>query len=514
MKRNAFLLLLLALVLAGSLWGGGSSASSSKTASTGPVTLDYWLPIHVNAIKFIKSYAENEAYQEIQKRLGITVNFIHPASGAEAEQFNLMIASGELPDLIQSSNRYSGGVMKGVQDGIYLELSDKLQQYAPDYYKIINSTTDIRREFYDENGHIGAFYRVSPWPPAPVWMRAITRKDWLAEFGMKPPKTLDQYEAFFKAIQEKKPDAVPFYLPITGAGREAMYSAFNIWPNWFITDGKVRHGNADPVLKDYLTRMNDWYKKGYISKDFASITQQQVWSLFDTNKVAMYFDSVDSSGARCANLPFKIESCPLPRLAENSKLHLVLSSFRRSSDETSVAASSKKQEAALKFLNYGYSPEGAMIYNYGVEGKTYNMVNGKPVFTDYVMNNPLFTTENANYILKIHFAPKLGVSDLEGNPTVMKSPDSVAFRKQWSEDPNEDSIYKIPPISLTPAENTRRAEIMANVNTYTDEMILKFIIGTEPLSNFDKYMDQLNQYGMQEAVKITQAAYDRYMAKK
>jgi putative aldouronate transport system substrate-binding protein len=508
------------------LWAGGSAASSGSSSSNalsgntvvtpGAITLDYWLPININAIKFMKSYAECEPYQEIQRRLKININFIHPANGSEQEQFNLVMASGDLPDMIQGANRYSGGVMKGVADGVYVELSSYLQRQAPDYYKAINESRDMRRQFYDEAGHIGAFYKISPTPPAPYHNRAITRKDWLDEFGMKPPMTFDQYEAFFKAVLEKKPGVVPLYLPVIGGARNEPYYAFNLVPDWFVSSGKVRHAYGDPELLKYVTKMNDWYKKGYISKDFPSISEQQIWSLFDTGKVAMYWDSVDSSGARTANLPFEIENCPFMRETENTKLHYQgPSPYRRSGDETSITtkASRTELEAALKFLNYGYTEEGAMLYNWGIEGKSYTLVNKKPVYTDLVMNNPNFTTENANYIMRIHFAPKLGISDTVANPTVIKNEKSLAFRNQWKDDPNVDGSYRMPPIALTPEENTRRAEIMANVNTYASEMILKFIIGTEPLSNFNNYLNQINSYGFQEAIKLTQAAYDRYMAK-
>ena len=509
-KFSCFIMVMIAV---SSLWAGGGSQASRG----GAVTLNYWLPIHFNAVSFIQTYAENEAYIEVQKRTGININFIHPAQGSESESFNLMMASGDLPDMIQGSARYQGGVTKGMDDGVYIDLEKyNVRQQAPDYWAMINETPAIRREVYDENGRVGAFYKMNTLPKAPLWMRAIVRDDWLKEFNMTAPKTWAQYEQYFQAVQKNKPGAVPFFYPNSdaGVGIQYMYAGFNIWPDFYVADGKIKHGNAEATLKDYLTMLNDWYRKGYISPDFPSLTQQQVWSLFDTGNVGMYWDSVDSSGARVANLPFKIESCPIPRLTENSKMHFGVNLNMRSGDETSIVSTSKNIPAAMKFLNYGFSDEGSMLFNFGIEGKTYNMVNGRAVYTDYILNHPQFTTENANYILRIHFAPKRLLSDLYCNPTVVKSPESVAFRERWSDDPNEDGDYVLPPISLTPEENTRRAEIMTNVNTYTNEMILKFIIGTEPLSNFDRYIAQLNQYGMQEAIRITQAAYDRYMAKK
>ena len=49
----------------------------------------------------------NEAYifQEVERITGTKVNFIHPAAGSDVPaQINLMVASGDLPDIIVNSN--------------------------------------------------------------------------------------------------------------------------------------------------------------------------------------------------------------------------------------------------------------------------------------------------------------------------------------------------------------------------------------------------------------------------
>lgn len=45
-------------------------------------------------------------------------------------------------------------------------------------------------------------------------------------------------------------------------------------------------------------------------------------------------------------------------------------------------------------------------------------------------------------------------------------------------------------------------------------MTLKFILGVEPLSKFDDYVSQVKKMNVDEAVKINQAAYDRFINKK
>ena len=50
-------------------------------------------------------------------------------------------------------------------------------------------------------------------------------------------------------------------------------SAFNITPgNYNVVDGKVVHSFTTQAFRDYLTKMNDWYKKGLFNDDFYNDT--------------------------------------------------------------------------------------------------------------------------------------------------------------------------------------------------------------------------------------------------
>lgn len=60
----------------------------------------------------------------------------------------------------------------------------------------------------------------------------------------------------------------------------------------------------------------------------------------------------------------------------------------------------------MKLLNYGYTQEGADLYNWGVEGINWDWQGDKRVYNDTMLNNPKFGTEEASYIYKMLFAPK------------------------------------------------------------------------------------------------------------
>ncbi|MDR1559357.1 MAG: hypothetical protein LBS84_06610, partial [Clostridiales bacterium] len=67
---------------------------------TEPLTLTYWSIFPSKNAETRKSLGEVTAYMELEKRTGIKIDWQHPPIGQEKEQFNLMVASGDIPDLI------------------------------------------------------------------------------------------------------------------------------------------------------------------------------------------------------------------------------------------------------------------------------------------------------------------------------------------------------------------------------------------------------------------------------
>ena len=68
----------------------------------------------------------------------------------------------------------------------------------------------------------------------------------------------------------------------------------------------------------------------------------------------------------------------------------------------------------------------------------------------------------------------------------------------------------MPPVTPAAEDSQRYASIMNEVNTYVSEKFVKFVMGQESLDNFDAYVEQIKKMNIEEAVKIQQAALDRY----
>lgn len=550
MKMAAFVLALSMLALTGcgqsgetkSSGGGRGSASSQTTdgsssttetqeqpqtitypfESEEPVTLTYWKPVNAAILKYVRGMDENKAIIEAQKQTGITISFIHPTVGQEKDQFNVLVASGEYPDIISGPGNgsfyYPGGLFKAVDDGVMMDLTDQLPVYAPDYWKVVQEYELLRREISDKNGRIAGFYKVKP-EADPPHRKIQIRVDVLEACGFTDvPQYLEDYDLLFSQILEQgitpwSPDKTglePMFMGMYGLGMYDIGESFMKDEN-----GKVSYMFTRPEYRDYLEKMAEWYAKGYISKDFVTATTQETQSLFDTKKLGILIDAANAAYGRADQQGFEITNCPYPRLTEDDKNHAAQApTMIQSKNETGISTKCSNPEAAMAFLNYFYTEEGAELANWGVEGESYTVENGEKKYLDVVINNPDMDITAASNIYRLHDFPKLSERDVDCYPPVIKDPGALEYRMRWGDDPNTDSLYTMPSLQLEPDELDERTKIMKDIDTYTAEMRLKFITGVESLDNYDAYVQTVNGMNIDKAVEITQQAYDRFVEKK
>ena len=78
-----------------------------------------------------------------------------------------------------------------------------------------------------------------------------------------------------------------------------------------------------------------------------------------------------------------------------------------------------------------------------------------------------------------------------------------------------DDSYIIPArISYTSEESAERAKIVAEVTTYMEENSVKFITGVLDIdAEWDNYVQELKNMGVERAIEITQAALERFNAR-
>ena len=156
----------------GSTNDGGASEDVDYTAlpfTTEPVTLTMFIGMDANLATAGKSYEDIDFFQEMEKRTGIHLDFQIPASGENTTAFNLMIASGELTDLITYAQNYPDGLDAAVEDGYYLDLTPYQDTYMQDYKALRTKNDFYAKSTITDGGRIAAAYQIYSTPQGPWW---------------------------------------------------------------------------------------------------------------------------------------------------------------------------------------------------------------------------------------------------------------------------------------------------------------------------------------------------------
>lgn len=551
-KKLVALLLSLALVLSlGACGGNGGSSTSSEaspsstteesgaaaesgdesqaeTAETGefqlpivdePTTLSYFVADDSNAAIMTTDWNDNEFYQEMERRTGVHLEFEMVSSADYQTNFNLMIASGNLADMIYvGASYYAEGVDAAIDDGYFLDLTDLVDEYMPNYERI--RTSDVQYELLSttDSGRLGAVYELRQSKQGP-WLGLWIRQDWLDDLGLETPVTFDDYHEVLTAFKNEKGATAPLILNFSGSDGEfgTMSGGLNVLNSWQLDEtGKVNFGPYMDAWKEYVTIMHQWYTEGLIDPDFMATDERTA----DMAKVvtgasglfaALYtMPSVYEAASEDPNMNLAPVNPPV--MNEGDEGHIRLRDSYTSGN-TAISADSENWEVALRWLDYLYTDEGALLANYGVEGDTFEFdENGKPVFTDKILNNEngwTMTQTVASYL-----CPSAGIanwSDWTRELAGVPEKDQACY-DVWSEFSDD---WRLPSsVTLTQEESTERAALYADISTIVKEQTAQFISGALDIEeNWDAYIASLESSGIERAIEITQAAYDRYLAR-
>src|SRR5579859_5373778 len=171
---------------------GAAAAPAATEALTLPIvsqslTLTYWAPMSTNVAASMKSFGEMGCYQELEKRTGIHLDFQHPPLQQEQDQFNLLVASGKYPDVVEFDwlHSYAGGPAKAIKDGVIVRLNDLIDQYAPNLKKVLTDHPEWRKQIVTDEGDLYAFPFLRSDPILLTYMGPVIRKDWLDKLSLK-----------------------------------------------------------------------------------------------------------------------------------------------------------------------------------------------------------------------------------------------------------------------------------------------------------------------------------------
>lgn len=457
--------------------------------------------------------------KEITERTGVHFDFI-AAPNTESqfrEKFNVTVASGELPDVMVSTFR--DDMMKVAEEGSFAALDEYLTpEIAPNLCAILEEHPDYVRALRAADGKIYFLPFIGAVKTLKTWM---IRQDWLDKLGLEAPVTLDDWYNVLKAFKEGDPngngeaDEIPFTTRHTQAGVLAFMEAYGISgfeanEQFFIEDDTIKYAYIDDRCKEALTFMNKLYSEGLIDQEYAT-NDSNVWLSRITNEVSGACQdtvaraySLGQAINQAGNEEAKFVVVAPPQGPDGTQM--TTSQMQEIRGYTAISADSEYIEEIVKLFDYFFSEEGSLLNNWGIEGLTYEMVDGKPQYTDVVAHDE--QGRSILSMLNVYGHREWAYQQDIGYEDALLDPDYVVYR-------NEMEQYirpTLPALSFTEDERDLINSKYTEIQTYKDEMCSRFITGKEPLDNFDTFVETIKDMGIEEVLAAYQAAYDRYMA--
>lgn len=454
-----------------------------------------------------------EYWQAIEDACNVDLQFIDSSGGKDA--LSLLVGTDDLPDIIIDYDTiFPGGVQKMLADGAIIPLNELMKEgYLPNFKAYLESDPEVDKLCKNNEGEY-AWTPMIRTPDSPlVFNGNMVRQDWLDELGLEVPTTLDEMEEVLLAFKEKK-ECDSGYSCAYGR-YDLMVNSFGIMEGMYVDENnKVHFGAIEDEYLNFLTLFNRWMEEGILDPDLFTQDIDAFYSKIASERTGFVWGNtggelgkIETMKKNIPNMDF--EPVPNPVQNKGDVFRVNKGNYRVDSIGAVISATCKNMEAAARVIDYNYGEEGNMLANYGKEGVTYEMVDGKPVFTDFVLHNPdglsiekalsiYAGNKNKPFLVQKDYMLGGYAYDVQKKSLeVWATPDAT--------------IKAMPPQTMTEEEVAEYNSIMTDIQTYVDEYKLKFILGTESLDNFPQFVENIKNMGIERAIEIRQAEYDRYL---
>ncbi|GIQ64193.1 hypothetical protein PACILC2_27610 [Paenibacillus cisolokensis] len=457
--------------------GAEGSGEGGANQASAPVTINMTLPG-----TGLPTPDNDDIKKALDEKLGTDIQLTAIQSGDDYNnQLRVRMSAGNYPDLFTTSYTY---LKEFAEKGLILDLTPYLEkELKPAKDFITNLSSEDIWKKVTVNGKIYAIPRVPDVPFSSFWIR----QDWLDNLKLNPPTTLDELFEVAKAFTEQDPDGNKKNdtYGITGQKFDAFSPVFGAYgvgqPGTFYEkDGNVINAYYDPNMPEALAFIKKLIDAGVVDPELmtnkGTVDQQKAFQ----GKAGIIFKgwieiSKDEFVNQYKTINPKAEWVHIDAPKGPAGQFNGSFDFDMPSRYYAIPKAMEKDKAKLQkifdLINYVSGEEGNDLVMYGIEGKHYNVVDGKVEPTE------LMAVEG-NYF---------HLYQITGRPN--KEYLEVKFPNQAEDIEFAIRIPRIKTLdsSIVPPTGFNKAD----ADRYAEEELVKFVYGKRPLSEYGDFLKTL-----------------------
>ncbi len=512
MKKFIALLVSVVMMFTLCACGGGNGATQLDVeGANDPLTKDDVITMLVPSDASNPFREDWKLWEYMAEGSGATLDLIAvPATDMGTKLPVLFAARDELPDVMAFSMNYEHGPYAG--EG--LVAFEDLEAYMPTYNAWKNSLSEEEyaiavKPRVKSDGKI--YYSPATGREGKARLFAwLYREDIFEKHNLKVPETHEELYDVCKQLKDIYPDSYPFCFRAFSL-IDASGSSFDKWweydAYYDFDDEEWRWGTAEDTALEVISFYKKMVDEKLMPADFITMKVSAFDELILTNRAFImpsFLVRVDDLNRLATGKidGFKMQAIA-PPVANSEKGAAMVERGDIEQFGLSVCDTGKPEGIAnaAKFIDWMYTDEAMELVSWGKEGETYEVVDGKKKF---------ITDENGS-------APKTMYGFQNYGSFCRLDPLAVEATQSETTLECEDLVleHTLPyhPVTkyldFNEEEQTVVDTYFQGLLTYTEEMFIKFILGQEPLSNFDKFVETLEEMGVEDLLAAYESAYNR-----
>ncbi|KHL97024.1 hypothetical protein QW71_03680 [Paenibacillus sp. IHB B 3415] len=445
------------------------------------------------------------------------------------EKKNLLIASGDLPEMFFGASFTDTELMKYGKDGTIIPLNDLIDKHMPNLKALFDKRPDIKAEVTAPDGNIYALPAGEELGTGQEEIGAnpdflYINEDWLKKLGLSMPTTLQEYHDVLVAFKTKDPngngkaDEIPlsFVNAFWTGDIGYLFGAFGVPDKTYqpgnnayaehlnVDNGKVSYAAIQDGFKDAVNEISKWVEEGLVDQESFTQEYTQYYAKGKTEQETLgsflWWDRTDVVG------PERDKHYPI--VPPFKDMVVKWNSGSAISRGGSVITKEAKNPALIAaWLDLIYKPETTAEVRWGPIGEWFEKTADGKLIQKSDISNPgefrqtvslggggVFTGEDFQNIAPPEARAQQRLDDIKN-----------IFVPQMQKE-------KYPNIFFTEEELKTIEKLKPEIQTYTNSMRAKFMLKGVSDSEWSEYLASLKDMGLDDLMKVYQDGYDRYLA--